>query len=225
MKNNVLLIAVLFFVAAVSCKKDSESSPYPTDGLISYFNFNDNLKDVLGNTPDGINYGGATFSNELNARSVTFNGTSQYVQFNRHTYRNGNNVSVSVWFKKSGSTGSGMFFIACDDFFLLTNDAGNAGMAISVPSTNSAYGAISEDVWTHMVGTYDGTDIKVYINGELKEIKNHPGDISGVDKLLTIGAVGSSYWGGSVDDLFIYNRVLTQKEVTQLSEYVGYLTD
>ena len=223
MKKNVLLICAVFLALTVSCKKDKGPEPktYPKDGLVSYFDFNNNLQDRMGNTADGINYNGATFTPGVTASAITFNGTSHYVQFERDTYRDGNNVSFSLWFKKSTS-GSGMYLAMCSDFGAWTS-AGYAGMAISLPTTQSAKGAFTADVWTHMVGTYNGTDIKVYIDGELIGTYNHPGDITGSVKKLTLGFSGSSYWGGSIDDLFIYDKALTQAEVTQLFEYKQYL--
>jgi hypothetical protein len=194
--------------------------PYPTNGLISYFNFDNNLKDQLGNTPDGANYGGATFTSGKAGSAITFNGTNQYIQFGRKTYQNGNNVSVAFWFVKPNTTEGLKFFINCNDFSVATNGA-SASFVISVPYTNNASGTIAQNAWIHFVGTYDGTNIKVYINSVLANTTNWPGslDVYG-NNYLTLGYdSGTSYWNGMIDDLFIYNRVLTQTEVNQLFYY------
>jgi hypothetical protein len=193
-------------------------SEYPATGLISYFNFDNNLNDQLSNTPTGVNYGSATYTDGKSGKAITLNGTSQYIQFARKTYKSGNNVSVALWFKKPNTAEALKFFIMCSDFGLWTQ-TGSAGIAISVPSTSSASGTITQNVWVHLAGTYDGTNIKVYINGVLRETKYHPGSISDPDRNLTLGFFNASYWGGSIDDLFIYNKVLNQTEVTQLYNY------
>lgn len=190
---------------------------YPTIGLISYFNFDNNLKDQLGNTPNGTNYGGATFTTGKAGNAITLNGTNQYIRFGRKTYKNVNNISVALWLKKPSTAESLGFFIMCSDFAVAT-ESGYATFAISLPSTNNAHGAIAQNTWVHLAGTYDGTNIKVYINGVLTETKYHPGNISDSDRNLTLGYFNSEYWGGSIDDLFIYNKVLTQEEVNQLLE-------
>jgi hypothetical protein len=217
MKNTILFIAVMLLALNTSCKKEpAEENAYPTDGLISYFNFDDNLKDQLGNTPDGTNNGGALFTDGKAGKAITFNGSNQYLEFARNTYRNGNNISVSLWLKRTGT--AGLYFVMCDDFGVWATES-TAGLAISLPNTNSARGNITKDVWTHLVGTYDGTNIKAYINGVLVETTNHPGDIAPWVGNLKIGKFDTEFWSGSVDDLFIYNKVLSQSEVDQLYNY------
>ena len=209
MKNKILVIVALLLALNISCKKDPvEVIKYPTDGLVSYFNFDNNLKDKLGNTPDGTNYGNTAFTEGKIGKAITLNGTDQYIEFARKTFKNGNEVSVSLWLKRSGG---GLYMVDCDDFGVFAQDT-EAGLAISLPSTNSAKGTITKNVWAHLVGTYDGKNIKVYINGVLAETKKHAGNIMGNDQNLQLGKT----WGGSIDDLFIYNKVLSQAEVNQL---------
>ncbi len=217
MKNKILLIAALYLSVVFSCKKEpSEEKTYPADGLISYFNFDDNLADQLGNTPNGTNNGGALFTDGKAGKAIAFNGSNQYLEFARKNYRSGNNISVSLWLKRSGSTG--LYFIMCDDFGVWSNE-NSAGLAISLPETSSARGTITNGVWTHLVGTYDGTNIKAYINGVLVETTNHPGNITAWVGNLKLGRFDTEYWSGSVDDLFIYSKVLSQSEVDQLYNY------
>lgn len=218
MKKQILLIAAMFLILALSCKKEPvEENTYPTDGLVSYFNFDDNLTDQAGSTPTGTNNGGASFIEGKAGKAISLNGSGQYIEFPRKTFRSGNNVSVSLWFKRTGN--AGLYFLICNDFGIFTHSEGYAGIAISVPDTDNAHGTISQDEWTHLVGTYDGTNIKAYINGVLKETKSWPGDISGVDENLKVGMFFNEYWSGSVDDLFIYNKVLSQAEVDQLFNF------
>jgi hypothetical protein len=217
MKNTVLLITAVLFALNISCKKEPvDEKTYPTDGLVSYFNFDNNLKDKLGNTPDGTNHGSAVFSDGKSGQAITLNGFDQYIEFGRGTFRSGNNISVSAWLKRTGN--GGIYTIICDDFGVWVAES-NAGMAISLPITESAAGPCTQNQWVHLVGTYDGTNIKVYINGFLEAITNHPGDIADLGSNLKLGNFGSAYWAGSVDDLFIYSKVLSPAEVLQLYDY------
>ncbi len=218
MKNKLLFIIVMALVMNGSCKKDpAEENTYPTDGLVSYFNFDDNLTDQVGTTPNGTNNGSAAFIEGKAEKAISLSGSGQYIEFPRKTFRSGNNISVSVWFKRTGS--AGLYFIMCNDFGAFTHADGYAGMAISVPDTQNAHGTINKNEWTHLAGTYDGTNIRTYINGVLKETKPWPGTISGVDENLKVGMFSNEYWSGAVDDLFIYNKVLSQSEVDQLYNY------
>ncbi len=217
MKNIIFLFAAILFALNISCKKEpAEEKTYPSDGLVSYFNFDNNLEDQRGNTPDGSNHGSAIFSEGKSGQAITFDGSGQYIEFARGTYRSGNNISVSVWIKRSSN--AGLYAIMCNDFGVWATNT-TAGMAISLPLTQSAAGPITPNEWTHLVGTYDGTNIKAYINGILKETTGHPGDIDVWVANLIIGRFDTEYWTGSVDDLFLYNSVLSQSEVTQLYNY------
>ena len=218
MKNKILFFLIMISVLSNSCTKEpADNNSYPTDGLVSYFNFDDNLADQVGSTPNGTNNGNASFVEGIAGKAISLNGSGQYIEFARKSFRSGNIVSMSVWFKRTGN--AGLYFLICNDFGAFTHSEGYAGMTISVPDTYNAHGTINRDEWTHLVGTYDGTNIKAYLNGVLQGTVSWPGNISGVDENLKVGMFFNEYWSGSVDDLFIYNKVLSQAEVDQLYNY------
>jgi hypothetical protein len=217
-----IFFPVLFFaiISLNSCKK-STSSKYPQDGLVSYFNFDNNLIDVMGNTPTGENIGGAPFVDGFIGIAISVNGINQHVKFNRDSYHNANKISIAFWFKKT--TFESLFFLVCSDFISSASSSGeasSAGFGISIPETNTALGAFEKSTWTHYVGTYDGNNIKIYINGQLKETISHPGDIAPVDPIrnLTIGRFleTDNYSSVIMDELLIYNKVLTEDEVIEI---------
>jgi hypothetical protein len=215
--SSVLFLAI---ISLNSCKKSS-SSKYPQDGLVSYFNFDNNLIDVMGNTPTGENIGGAPFVDGFIGKAISVNGINQHIKFNRDSYHSSNQISVAFWFKKT--TFETMFFLTCSDFGIsgtLSGEVGSAGFSISIPETNTAQGAFEKNTWTHYVGSYDGNNIKIYINGQLKETISHPGDIAPIDpgRNLTIGRFleTENYSSVIMDELLIYNRVLTEDEVFEI---------
>ena len=221
--SGILSFFLVAVFLSVSCSKkeeddtkpDDTSKTYPTSGLVSYFKFDDNLKDSNNKTPDGTNNGNVAFIEGKSGKAISLSGTN-YISFSRKTFKSGNNISISVWFK--AQHGAIRYFLMCSDFGAATNQ-GNAAFAISLPNTSSAIGAYVADSWSHMVGTYDGTNIKIYINGVLKETKLHTGNISDENRALTIGKFDTEFWKGSIDEFFIYNKVLTQEEATQLYNY------
>lgn len=196
-------------------KKEEPAKTYPTDGLVSFFKFDDNLKDSNNQTPDGTNNGNVAFVEGKSGKAISLSG-SNYITFSRKTFKSGNNISFAVWFK--AGHGAIRYFLWCSDFGVATNQ-GNAAFAISLPTTNSAFGAYVANTWTHMVGTYDGTNIKMYINGALTGTTLHAGNIHDENTVLTLGKFDTEFWTGSLDNMFIYNKVLTQEEVTKLYNY------
>lgn len=216
------LVVALLSIIAYSCSKEENEEEekgiyYPEDGLVSYFKFENNLSDELGNTPDGVNSNNSPYIDGVDGKAIDFNGVDQKAVFDRKTYRNGNSFSISFWFKKADTLGV-RYAIECSDFIFATNDDDAILNITSTTASNkNARGVYKYGEWTHFVGTYDGNDIKAYINGELKETTNYIGEIddTDVDLALAYRYRGSTtYWKGSFDELFIYNRVLTESEVS-----------
>src|SRR5262249_21949187 len=77
-------------------------------------------------------------------------------------------------------------------------------------STNLPIGS-----WSHLAATYDGSLLKLYINGNLVSSLGITGLLDTSNGVLRIG--GNSIWGeyfnGLIDDVRIYNRALNQAEV------------
>ena len=72
--------------------------------------------------------------------------------------------------------------------------------------------------WIHVMGTYDGTDLKIYVNGELSTVVNSPGNMGHYGRPLYVGKQELEndtphQLPGTFDDLRIYNRALTAEEV------------
>lgn len=80
----------------------------------------------------------------------------------------------------------------------------------------------TNDVWTHLVATYNGTTnvINIYINGSLYKSNNgitYSGDSAGN---LCIGKYpGGTGWGGYLDNARYYNYDLTAAQVLTLYNY------
>ena len=82
--------------------------------------------------------------------------------------------------------------------------------------------AIALDRWTHVVGTYDGTTISLYLNGALAASTPYSTPIAHTGNALYIGSgtTGSGstgppgyFWGGSIDDVSVYSKALTATEI------------
>ncbi|MFC1723603.1 NosD domain-containing protein, partial [Nanoarchaeota archaeon] len=77
--------------------------------------------------------------------------------------------------------------------------------------------------WHHVVGTYNGTDQKIYLDGVLKDTEPddwvlHASAASLIGSSAGVGGVPDYFWNGSIDEVMIFNRSLTFEQITALYE-------
>ncbi len=130
-------------------------------------------------------------------------------------------VSVAFWVYARQNYSSITHIMMCDDFSFSQRDNNYLSFAISLPSTNSVKVPVTLNTWTHIVGTYDGSTIRIYKSGSLYTSVAWAGTVStpSPHRYLTIGGWTSGVWYGNMDDLRIYNRVLTSTEIYALAGF------
>src|SRR4029079_5541361 len=101
----------------------------------------------------------------------------------------------------------------------------STGAGTSVPSGNGMIGGTDRDVrgtaqlplntWTHLATTYDGSALRLYVNGTQVATLAATGSIVTSTGALKLG--GHALWGewysGLIDELRVYNRALTPTEI------------
>jgi len=220
------------------------------DGLVAYFPFNGNADEITGNSNDGTVYGATLTTDALGVpdHAYHFNGGQDIEVPRSAAIEPANQLTVSAWIKPSSLEFprsqqrpilSKRYSITTKDptygwnsYLLgmgyLNDEPGFIYFSLNPLSTDD-YCWSSEPIvsgeWSHVVGTYDGATIRLYINGELSATQAHSGDIGYSSLPLWIGTVGHYpyivYWDGSLDDVRIYNRALSPSEVRQL--YTGII--
>jgi hypothetical protein len=75
--------------------------------------------------------------------------------------------------------------------------------------------ALPTSAWSHMATTYDGANLRLYINGVLRSTKAVTGSIITSGNPLKIGgnAIWGEYFAGQIDEVRIYNRTLSATEI------------
>ncbi len=186
-------------------------------------------KDLTTNANNGTLVNTPTFSN-INGGTLSFNGTNQAVDVTSNSSLRPTNVSLSVWFNRNNSTIVGNEAIAESrksswiSYGLHISSGGIdwfIGYLDSSPYSTSvgAYGNYVDGNWHNVVGTYDKQNLKIYVDGVLKNTSNSfTSDIlySG-DLLFIIGfhAESTTYFEGKISNTLLYNRALTATEVLQ----------
>ena len=99
----------------------------------------------------------------------------------------------------------------------------NFGAGSTRKYPEAANGATSLNLveeWNEITWTYNGSNTIIYLNGVLGESEAVTGDINDLDEIKSLGgdatAMGTSHmWDGNITCVRMYNRALTQAEITQ----------
>jgi len=103
----------------------------------------------------------------------------------------------------------------------------NGHVQFSVWSDNASFSVVSnealnKDWWYHVAGTFDGS-LELYINSVMQE-ETRQGTMSTSTAPLTLGRaceLDDEYFGGRMDELYIFNEVLNHNEIHQLVDFQG----
>lgn len=205
----------------------------PRNGLIAFYPFNGNANDESGNSLNGtVSNASLTTDRYGNAsKAYAFNGTSSYISLgNPALLQLSGTITVAVWMKMSDlatysvlskETGYGD---ACKGYMLTTqkvSTVGRFGLEVNNnPGTNYLDGSININDWVFVTVTLDGTVINSYVNGQLGTTASGSKllvDCAAADMIIgATSAHNGSFFYGSLDDMFIYNRAISAAEVQQL---------
>jgi hypothetical protein len=221
---NLKITIPAFLLAFISFQSFSQNL---SNGLKAHFNFENNLLDVSGNNEHLTNLNGNPIYNlrDSNNYSLFLDGLSTITSissFNNSAYTQS---AVSLWVKTVNSTsifqiclqGAGMGFGAYIEGntgkFMGFFDASSSGAAKSV-------NPINDNQWHHIVMQNNGTVTLLYVDAILEgTVPDNLSVGSGTtNNKLYIGKSnqGQYVFKGALDELRIYNRLLTQIEIDSL---------
>ncbi len=186
-------------------------------GLISCWKFDEGdgnaAMDSVGFN-DGIVYG-ASWVPGIAGNALSFDGSNDYVSVSHDNSLNTTEMSFELWvnpriassflmYKYSLSTGLFVREVSNKWIFHLN------GWVVYSDSD------IDVGAWTHLAGTYDGSSLRVYVNG-VNEATEYPWRplVNDNSQALKFGTSFASYFNGVIDEIAFYNRALTLEEIEQ----------
>ncbi|MYC78663.1 LamG domain-containing protein [Candidatus Poribacteria bacterium] len=78
---------------------------------------------------------------------------------------------------------------------------------------------IDPEKWYHIVGLYDGSEMKLYVDGTLESAVKQGGDVDQAGELL-FGTFGGEKFIGRLDEVIFFNRGITEAEIAELMKGV-----
>jgi len=199
-------------------------------GLVAYYSFDDcSAKDLSGNGNDGIIYGAKCVDGKF-GKALRFDGVDDYVEVpDSPSLDITDEITIEVWVKGYGFAGDFRQIVGKSPdtvlrhlnfaYDLRVDKAGPLRFSINNGDWQYVLATIEEGKWYHVVGTYDGSEMRLYVNGELKDTKSVSGSIITNDAPVSIGRLPTDdYWNGIIDEVRIYNRALSEEEIRALYE-------
>ena len=205
----------------------TQQSAISTEGIVAYYPFNGNANDESGKGHNGIVNGAALTKDRKGNinKAYNFNGISNNILAANGI--NGKTFSLSIWINIASADLSRHEIISFGDiatnqsFFLHIVDN---KVSCDIANVQGMYTSNSCSVngWHHCVVNSVNGLVSLYIDNTFRSSFNFSSmNISGTN--FSIGSLwdnfqtfGYSWYSGSLDDIRIYNRALTDNEIKQL---------
>lgn len=213
----------------------------PSNGLVAFFPFNGNAKDSSVNKTHGILHNVSLTKDRFGDSNSAyyFSGSaSSYMDFDGANLKN-NTYSYSLWANlESVNTGALAFALAVGDAtgtqgqslnvakkYLGSYTGWGAGGYSTVAPNLSVYSDTLPELkkWYHIASIRDSNFVLLYINGKLIDSmgvssRTYPAYGNSTNGYIGIRDDITAPFKGSIDEVCIYNRVLSKSEILKLYE-------
>src|SRR3989344_1283684 len=227
--NFALPIIILFGFVALVFMLGNKGYLSPTghviegvgSGLIAYWNFDEvsgnSAADSSGNGKTATLVNGPTFTSSGKiGNAISFDGTNDYATVSVQTP---STYTISMWIYPTKNSGY-QSLVAQDGNYALQYYADTSHTDFWYAPTDY-YGSANVPVntWTHFIFVNNNSAVTIYVNGQ------QDGSFSTSAPGMNIINIGrdpnGQYYGGRIDDLRVFNRVVSPSEIQELYSYTG----
>jgi hypothetical protein len=210
-------------------------------GLVAAYGFSEGtgttVNDLTGNGNGGAVSGATWITAGRYGQALSFNGTSDWIKIpDSPSLDLTTGMTVEAWVNPASSAGWQTVL------YKERPAPTDAGMAWALYSSDqdsppaiygTLAGATGNGLWTHATGTtmlplngwshlaatYDGSALRLYVNGTLVKTFALPGRLWVTEGPLRIGGnspsipYGGQFFKGAIDEVRVYNRALSQADI------------
>jgi hypothetical protein len=239
MKTNKAYLIILMSALSVLNAHSQLPSYLPSNGLVGYWPFNGNANDESGNGNNGIVNGATLTADRNGVANKAYDFNLNYILVNNNQLFNlKDEISINVWYQINNSVSQStlnMCFVSKhqsgstqSSYIVYNNNL--CGPTVYLTDLNSQVHFLRDDSfcdtkdWHMLTMTFNNSGLKMYLDGVFKYEKLVSTRIKQTDLPLIFGGCNNSNQYndiigrmiGKLDDISIYNRVLSIQEITSL---------
>jgi len=179
-----------------------------------------NVARSTGSVQQDAQIGGATWVKHGDGYAISFDGLDDYVDGgDSKPIGIGGPVTIEAWVKPTRkASGEAVLFGESYSTYIITYYNTEMVPFYIGSGGNSSAGHVKLNQWNHIVGQFDGTNVKMWINGrktgdrKSKFTEYTPG---AQFMMATKGRPDLPHYKGLMDDVRVYDRSLSEKEVVR----------
>jgi fibronectin type 3 domain-containing protein len=208
-----------------SASATTQATPGPD--LVASYSFDEGsgttVADSSGNGNNGTIANATWTTSGKFGGALSFNGTNARVDVPDSTSLHlATGMTLEAWVNPASpqTKWQDVIYKGNDNYYLegsSTNGGAPAGGGTFGGAGATAFGggALPAGTWTYLAATYDGSNIRVYVNGTLMGTQAKTGTIASSSNQLQIGGDGifSQYFGGIIDEVRVYDAALTAAQI------------
>ena len=242
---------IIFLLLIITNTINAQVPSYvPANGLVGYWPFNGNANDESGNGNNGTIFNATATENRFNVtgNALLFNGVDSAVELPGNTFPlNNNSYTINLWYRLTTNGPQTIGLTVFDDRDEFNWDYKGRYIINTANSPTESWYQMSDvgpriyiynqpnNTWINITCTYNSQLSKMYLyeNGNLVNsidcLSNwyNPGNrkvqigrtMSPIQ--YTPGSFYTAFWKGEIDDIGVWNRPLTQQEITNLYNSVS----
>ncbi|MHC4519596.1 MAG: LamG domain-containing protein, partial [Planctomycetota bacterium] len=231
-RTSALLVSLLVILSSALYAQDAS--------LVVYFPFDDDTGseaiDLSSNANNGAIEGDPQQVEGIFGSALMFDATDdQVVVPGNPTLDIQDQITMAAWIRPGpnltadwrtvmGKSPTSVLGQTTFSYDIRTDNTGILRFSLNIGGWQYILGpTLVEDTWYHVVGTYDGAELVLYLDGQAIGTAAASGQINVTADPFCVGnivnAAGGSnneYWSGIIDEVAMWNRALDEGEVTRI---------
>ena len=169
--------------------------------------------------------------------ALVFDGASSLIEVPHHEslFPGGDELTIEAWFKPASFPGghppiARKGSVPESGWGFDTPGGKIRGFVYTAPGdpvVTQGTTPMKIDTWHHLAMVYDGSEIRIYLDGELDGEAPRKGDINKNDASVWIGkkAIESVWLDGTIDELRILNIAITEEQIQEDMEGIVFAVE